>query len=72
MAYKQSQELRAPSNSCTKPRLLRPCVLEGHTFPTAWGFGAWTAGFELQHLGNSSGSGSWSLSVHSLSWESFT
>lgn len=43
MAYKQSQELCAPSNSCTKPRLLWPCVLEGQTFPSAWGFGAWTA-----------------------------
>lgn len=72
MAYKQSQQLSAPSNPCTKPRLLWPYLLEGQVFPTARGFGALTIAFELQHLGRSSGSGSWSLSVHSLTWESFT
>lgn len=72
MACKQSRQFCAPSNSCTKPRLLWPYLLEGQTFLTAQGFGALTAGFELQNLGRSSGSGSWSLSVHSLTWESFT
>lgn len=38
----------------------------------ARGFGALTTGFELQNLGRGSGSGLWSLSVHSQTWESFT